>query len=75
MGIQGGLPGRVTQCHNQNLLKTSSQIKNLSSTYITVIEMFAQGTDLTRCSDSYSMAVTSYLFQFSIEQITLKKNN
>ena len=27
--------------------------------------MFAQVTDLTRCSDSYSMAVTLYLFQFS----------
>ena len=37
--------------------------------------MFAQVTDLTRCSDSYNMAVTLYLFQFSITaEITVKKN-
>ena len=38
--------------------------------------MFAQVTDPTRFSDSYRMAVTLYLFQFSIiADITVKKTN
>ena len=31
--------------------------------------MFAPVTDLTTCSDSYNVAVTLYLFQFSIIQL------